>query len=105
MIQEHHRTNFEQLTRAIEFGHACLLDCRDKETGKQVVAICAMNLGPKETALVPFAVLIEGNPYDQLEPPASYDHLEHPERHETPADCENGPSEFEPIDNAHYRKT
>ena len=65
------RANFETILRACQEGRLVLLDCQDKATGKPVVVLAAVGDAPGgEYDLVPFAKLFEGNPYDELNPPA-----------------------------------
>ena len=69
MIQEGYKTNFETLKRAAAAGDLALVECRDKETGKPVIAVCAVSRIGDDYVFVPLAKMFDGNPYDELEPP------------------------------------
>ncbi len=69
MIPESYRNNFNTLKRAFGDGAACLLQCRDKATGKPVFVICAVNCRGQDFELVPFARLFDDDPYGLLTPP------------------------------------
>lgn len=72
MIGEAHKSNFETLERAFLEGDVCLMECTDKETGKPVPVICAVQPSGDEAApieFVPFAKLFLGNPYEEVDPP------------------------------------
>jgi uncharacterized protein DUF6117 len=69
MIPQPYRDNFNTLQRAFDAGHACLLECRDKATGKPTYVLCAVNTRGEEYELVPFARLFDDNPYELLSPP------------------------------------
>lgn len=66
----HYKANFNTMLLAAENKDLALLDCRDKETGKQVHVVCAIyrdNEG--QFNMVPLAKLFDGNPYDEVDPP------------------------------------
>jgi hypothetical protein len=69
MIPQPHRQNFNTLLRAFDDSAACLLECHKRATGKPVYVICALNRHGPNYELVPFARLIDDNPYDLLTPP------------------------------------
>ncbi|HQA79243.1 MAG TPA: DUF6117 family protein [Methanoregulaceae archaeon] len=73
MIAKGYKTNFETLKRAVKNNDACIVECRDKETGKPVIALCAVSIDPKtrEHILAPLAKLFDGNPYEELIPPTA----------------------------------
>lgn len=64
-----HRKNFDTLKRAFANGHVALLECTFKTTGEAVAVICAMERRDDEIGLVPFALMMNGNPYEILVPP------------------------------------
>jgi hypothetical protein len=68
-IVTQHRANFETLRSAFANGDAALVDCRLKSTGESVAVICAMQRSGEEYQMVPFAMFLNGNPYEMLEPP------------------------------------
>lgn len=70
-IADDYKTNFETLQRAFREGRAALVECRERTTGKEVVAICAIS-GPDaagELTIVPFGRMFDSNPYEELDPP------------------------------------
>ena len=75
-ISEGYKRNFESLTTAFKHGDVALMDCQEKATGKSVALICAVNLTyPHESReptyeFVPFAVMIDGNPFEMYTPPS-----------------------------------
>lgn len=71
MISEGYKANFETLNRAADNGHLALVECRDKKTGKPVLAVCAMGWDGNEYQIVPLAKMFDGNPYEELDPPSN----------------------------------
>ena len=67
-IPKGHRTNFETLQRASDDRCLALMECLDKETGKQAAVLCAVNYDGAEYEMVPVAVLCEGDQYDRFIP-------------------------------------
>lgn len=63
------KTNFDTLLRAAARGDLALIDCTDKD-GNQVPAVCAVLRVKDEYLITPIARLLEGNPYNELFPPA-----------------------------------
>ena len=68
--------NFETLLRAAADGSLCLMECQRVDTGEAVAVVCAVNRRHNlvtgevdEVAMVPFAIMLEGNPYAMLNPP------------------------------------
>ena len=66
-----HKRNFETLQKAFASGDMCLLDCRLKATGERVAALCVVqqNHTDSDRAFIPFAIMLNGNPYELLDPP------------------------------------
>lgn len=64
-----HSKNFETLQRAFKNGDVCLLECTMKSTGERVATICAVTFDGSEYQFAPFAVMLNGNPYEMLTPP------------------------------------
>lgn len=62
--------NLSTLISAAKNGDLCLMECHLKSTGEQVAAICAAGGSPEETVFTPFGVMLCGNPYEMLIPPA-----------------------------------
>lgn len=69
MLSASDTSNFATLTRAFEAGHVALLEVRRVSDQRVVAAICAVNLIEEEFVFTPFALMVEGNPFDLLEPP------------------------------------
>lgn len=70
-LQAHHKANFETLRTAAQAGHLALMDCTDTRTGQQVPTLCAVAFDGREYVFTPLAALLDGNPYDYLQPPSS----------------------------------
>lgn len=68
-IAKGHKANFETLKKAFAEGSVCLISCADANTGKTVIALCAVNFDGKEYQMVPLAKMFDGNPYEELLPP------------------------------------
>ena len=69
MIPQPHQDNFNTLIQAFSDGSACLLECHERETGRPVYVICAVNHCGPDYELVPFARFFDDNPYELLTPP------------------------------------
>jgi hypothetical protein len=66
-----HMTNFDTLCRAVRRGDVCVTELVDKNTRQPVNVVCAVNRGRDGSCeMVPVAKLFDGNPYDELDPPA-----------------------------------
>jgi hypothetical protein len=65
------KANFETLKRACDDGNLALLSSKRKSDGKDVALVCAVNWDADggEYEVVPLAVLVEGNPFDEFEAP------------------------------------
>ena len=73
-ISEGYKANFETLKRAADDGALCIVECKDKESGKTVIAVCAAWMDTDEQVhLVPVAKMFDGDPYAELEDPISSD--------------------------------
>lgn len=66
-----HKENFETMLRAAADGNLALLECELAATGEKVAAIVAVNTDKRGEPcdIVPFAIFINGNPYELLNPP------------------------------------
>ena len=69
MIPKPHQNNFDTLSQAFSDGAACLLECRERTTGRPAYVICAVGRRGPDYELVPFARLFNDNPYELLAPP------------------------------------
>lgn len=72
MIPTPYCTNFGTLRRAFDDGAVCLVECRERATGKPAYVICAVSRPGMDYELVPFARLFDDNPYDLLAPPGEF---------------------------------
>lgn len=64
------RMNFETLLRAASDGVLALVSAVRKADQQQVALVCAMQTNRDDTITpVPFAVMVEGNPFELFEDP------------------------------------
>ena len=72
-IVEAHKPNFKTLQQAFKDGQVGLVECYDTRLGEVVAVLCAFNKefvdGKEEVLFVPFATLLNGDPYSILQPP------------------------------------
>lgn len=68
-IPEHHKRNWETLTGAFEQGRVGLVEVRERATGLTRAAIAAIGFDGREYSITPFAVMIDGNPFEMFDPP------------------------------------
>lgn len=62
--------NYQTLMDACAAGKVVLLECQNKETGKECYVLCALSRGDgKEYDMVPFAQMFDSDPYEILNPP------------------------------------
>ena len=65
-----YRKNFNTMLRAAKADDLCLMSAIRNSDGAPVALICAAQRNDdKSISLIPFAVMIEGNPYDLYTPP------------------------------------
>ncbi len=69
MIPRHERQNFDELSRAFGAGDAALMEVRRVADQAVVVAICAVSFIDGAYGFTPYAVMVEGNPFDLFAPP------------------------------------
>lgn len=69
MLTPHDQTNFDTLTRAFNAGDVALLEVKRKEGGSLAAAICTVSADGGIYSLTPFAVMVEGNPFELFLPP------------------------------------
>ncbi len=62
-------SNFTTLTRAFGDGNVALLEVRRVSDQKAVAAICSMHREGDDLLLTPFALMVEGNPFELFDPP------------------------------------
>ena len=63
------KKNFAQIERAFASDRIVLLSVREKSSGKQSALICGVNRIDEEYEFVPFAMVLDGNPYEQFDSP------------------------------------
>ena len=68
-IQPGYKMNLETLISAAKNGDLALMECRDKQTDKPVITICAVQKDSEVFEFIPLAKMFDGNPYDELNPP------------------------------------
>lgn len=61
--------NFDTLLLAAENGDLALVEVRERATGKVREAVCAIGFDGEQYAITPFAILIDGNPFELYDPP------------------------------------
>jgi len=62
-----YRDNFDTLCRAVKNGDIALMDCTDKQTGKPVAVVCAVQREDNgDCSFVPIAKMFDGNPYEEV---------------------------------------
>lgn len=71
MLPDHDRKNFDTLSRAFQDGSAALLEVQRVSDHKRVSAICAVGFDGETYSFTPFAILVEGNPFELFNPPLS----------------------------------
>ena len=69
MLSPHDRQNFDTLNRAFQAGHAALLEVQRVADQQVVAAICAVSRANGDIQFTPFAILVEGNPFELFSPP------------------------------------
>jgi len=68
-LEEWDKKNFETIKQAFLDGNAALLDVRRRSDGKKVAAIVAVGKDGDERTMTPFAIMVEGNPFELFDPP------------------------------------
>lgn len=65
-----HKATFETLQAAFGNGDVALMECQLASTGEPVAVLCAANRQEDGAVeFVPLATLLNGNPYELLNPP------------------------------------
>lgn len=70
MIEKGYKANLETIKLAAKHGDLALVDCQDKTTKKRVVILAAVGRDGEEFVISPLAKMFDGNPYEELNPPA-----------------------------------
>lgn len=73
MIEDGYKHNFGMLVKAVKNGDVCLVECKDVKTGVPVITVCAVHEVDGEFEAVPLAKLFDGDPYEELIPPAAFE--------------------------------
>jgi hypothetical protein len=77
-MDEGYKFNLKTLILAAKNDDLCILECKDKETGKTVVVVCAVSTEDEGDFFIPLAKMFDGNPYTEVSPPEDtevrYDH-------------------------------
>lgn len=70
-IAQGYKDNFETLRKAFKYNDVALMECFDTKTESRAVLLCAVNQDEttKEIEFVPFAQLLDENPYERFIPP------------------------------------
>jgi hypothetical protein len=66
---DHFKANFDTVLRAASMERLALLDCLDTRTNKEVAVVVVVDRDGAEYTFTPFAVMLDGDPYDYLAPP------------------------------------
>lgn len=73
-IPEYMSNNYETLLKAADAGHVALMECRRVDDGEVVYALCAADRdGEGNFCFTPFALMIDGNPFEMLVPPTEFE--------------------------------
>jgi hypothetical protein len=68
-ISNKDKAAFECIKAGVEDGNLCLVECTEKETGKEITAVCgAIEIGDGSVMFIPVAKLFEGNPFEEIVP-------------------------------------
>jgi hypothetical protein len=68
-VVQQHAKNFEAMKRAFAAGNVALMEVKVKATGEVVAAIAAVGRDGEDYAFTPFALMMNGNPFELLLPP------------------------------------
>jgi hypothetical protein len=66
-----HAPNLETIKRAARGNDLALMECVLNSTGERVAVLCAVARQGGEYNFSPFAVMMNGNPYEMLTPPTT----------------------------------
>ena len=69
-LRKSDKKNFATLSRAFRQGHVALVDVLRLKDRKKIAAVCAIQQnGDGTMTMIPFATLVEGNPFEEFAPP------------------------------------
>lgn len=71
MLREPDKVNFDTLSKAFSAGDVALVEIKRLSDDASVAAICAVGREGDLFVLTPFAILVEGNPFELYAPPSS----------------------------------
>lgn len=69
-ITDGERANLEQLKLAAKNDDLALVSVRERASGDERIALAAIGFEDGEYAITPFALMLDGNPFELLDPPA-----------------------------------
>ena len=69
MLALRDRSNFDILSQAFQHGHVALMEVQRVSDSSTVAAICAVEYDGQDHLFTPFAILLEGNPFRDFNPP------------------------------------
>ena len=76
VIDDSYKHNFKTLRAAVLNEDAALVCCKDVKTGDDVIVIAAVFQDDSgQYNMVPLAKMFDGNPYEELDPPTTYEAL------------------------------
>lgn len=64
-----HAANLRTIYKAARNRDLALMECQLKTTGEKVAVLCAVQFDGTEYQMTPCAVMLNGNPYEMLNPP------------------------------------
>lgn len=70
-IEDYVKKNYNTLTKAMKDGQTCIVKTRRVKDGSDVILVCAINAPDEDDQieLIPFAEMIQGNPFELYEKP------------------------------------
>jgi hypothetical protein len=69
MLTSVQKKNMDNFGKAIKNGQIALVECLEIVSSKRVPLVCAVNRKGEDFSLIPFARLLEGDPYLEFLPP------------------------------------
>lgn len=73
-ISIEHRENFKTLVEAVLSERIALAACKDRETGKDIMVVCAVNeYEDGSIGIVPLTRMFDSDPYELLAPPTGFE--------------------------------
>lgn len=69
MLSSSDRANFDTLCSAFSYGDIALLEVQRRSDSEILAAVCAVGRESGNYVFTPFAILVQGDPYEQFNPP------------------------------------